>query len=79
MQNVYMAGADLIRWDLVLLEPSDTYRLSVYHPRGVIVEYFTSITDALHREHELEELLAAARSHGATAPHVPSLSSALAG
>lgn len=65
-----MAGADLIRWELVLLEPADTYRLSLHHPRGVIVEYFANLTDALHRERELEELLVAARMHGAQLPHV---------
>ena len=56
-----MAGPELVRWDLIALETTGPYRLTVHHAQGVIVEYFTTPAAALRRQHELEDLLIAAR------------------
>jgi len=61
MLNFFRAGPELVRWELTLVEPRDTYRLTIHHARGVIVEYFTTAAAALMRERELETLLIAAR------------------
>jgi hypothetical protein len=62
MLNVFMAGSDLVRWDLTTLGQTGPYRLAVHHANGSIVEYFDDVTTALLREGELEHLLIAARS-----------------
>lgn len=64
MSNFFMAGSDLVRWELTSLGADGPYRLSMHHPRGSIVEYFSDLMTALAREVELEDLLMAAR--GAT-------------
>ena len=64
MLNFFMAGPDLVRWDLIALETNGPYQLQVQHRHGVIVEYFTSTSAALLRERELEDLLIAARTSG---------------
>lgn len=63
MQNFFMAGSELVRWSLEVLETDGLYplRLTVRHARGAIVEYFKSTETALLREQELEKLLMAAR------------------
>ena len=61
MLNFFMAGPELVRWDLIALETTGPYRLTVHHAQGVIVEYFTTPAAALRRQHELEDLLIAAR------------------
>jgi hypothetical protein len=62
MANCFMAGAELVRWELIALGQDGPYRLSIHHAGGAIVEYFETVTAALLREKELEELLIAARA-----------------
>ena len=61
MANVFMAGQELVRWDLTACGANGPYRLTIRHGHGTIVEYFHTVTDALEREAKLEELLIAAR------------------
>jgi hypothetical protein len=61
MSNFFMAGADLVRWELISLGEDGPYRLTVHHAHGSIVEYFRAMTPALARQTELEDLLTAAR------------------
>ena len=61
MSNVFMAGQELVRWDVTACGDTGPYRLVIRHAHGTIVEYFHTATDALDREAELEELLIAAR------------------
>jgi len=60
--NVFSAGRDLVRWEVTAVSPDGPYRLSVHHSGGSIVEYFTSVSDALERERELEGLFAEGRA-----------------
>jgi hypothetical protein len=62
--NFFMAGSEMVRWELVAVEPNGPVRLSVHHAQGVIVEYFETSTAALMREQELEGLLIGARGLG---------------
>jgi len=64
--NFFMAGPDLVRWDLTALGPQGTgpFRLLVQHATGSITEHFEAVTDALCRQRELEALLVAARGAG---------------
>lgn len=68
MQNFFMAGSELVQWNLEVLATDGLYplRLTVRHARGAIVEYFKSIETALLREQELERLLVAARGGGSS-------------
>ena len=59
--NFFMAGLEMVRWELTAVESNGPYRLTVHHAHGVIVEYFDTSAAALMREHELEDLLIAAR------------------
>lgn len=59
--NFFMAGPDLVRWELTAVESDGPLRLTVHHAAGVIVEYFKTAAAALLREKELEDLLTAAR------------------
>jgi hypothetical protein len=61
MGNVFMAGRDLVRWELTACSGAGPYRLTMNHPNGSIVEYFHTTAAALTREAELEALLRAAR------------------
>ena len=61
MSNVFMAGQELVRWDVTACGEQGPYRLVIRHAHGTIVEYFHTATDAIDRESELEELLIAAR------------------
>lgn len=61
MSNVFMAGQEFVRWDVTACGEKGPYRLVVRHAHGSIVEYFPTVTDALEREAQLEELLIAAR------------------
>lgn len=74
MQNVLRAPSDLVTYDLVSLGPNGPYRLIVHHTTGSIVEYFDSVTAALLRQGELEDLLRAARASDTAAPAVPAVS-----
>ena len=56
----FMAGSKLVSWDIVTLNDGANYRLSVEHPQGKIVEYFTRSADAIAREQEIEALILAA-------------------
>lgn len=62
MANCFRAGSDLVRWELTALGCDGPYRLVIHHANGSIVEYFESVTEALLREGQLEELLIAART-----------------
>jgi hypothetical protein len=59
--NFFMAGPEMVRWELTAVESNGPFRLTVHHANGVIVEYFETPAAALMREQELENLLIAAR------------------
>jgi hypothetical protein len=59
--NFFMAGPELVRWELTVVDSNGPFRLTVHHSQGVIVEYFDSSAAALMRQQELEDLLMAAR------------------
>jgi hypothetical protein len=61
MGNCFMAGAEMVRWELTAVAANGPFRLAVHHSQGTIVEYFEKSAAALVREQELEELLIAAR------------------
>ena len=68
MTNIFMAGSAVVRWEIVALGSEGPYKLSVLHPRGTIVEYFTTTEAAMRREQEIESLfLASATSDSWTA------------
>jgi hypothetical protein len=58
--NSFIAGQELVRWDLELLDAT-AVRLTMVHALGTIVEYFSDTQAALARERELEALLMGAR------------------
>jgi len=60
--NVFLAGQDLVRWEVTAVGAEGPYRLGVYHAGGAIVEYFPSVPAALQRERELEELFMGGRA-----------------
>jgi hypothetical protein len=62
MANCFMAGPELVRWELTALGHAGPYRLSMQHSTGTIVEYFGDVSKALVREEQLEALLIAART-----------------
>ena len=62
MLGFFVAGSDLITWELTAEDSPVGYRLAVRHALGVIVEYFLDVNAALSREHEIEELIIAART-----------------
>lgn len=66
MLNYFRAGPDLVRWELVAIGHTHSYRLTIHHAHGSIVEYFDDVTAALLRQGELEALLIAARSTAST-------------
>ena len=59
MANFFMAGSELVRWEIVSLGSAGPYKLAVMHPRGTIIEYFTTTDAAMRREQELEALFLA--------------------
>ena len=59
--NFFMAGPEMVRWELTAVESNGPFRLTVHHAHGVIVEYFETSAAALTRQQELEDLLIAAR------------------
>ncbi|HEY3045295.1 MAG TPA: response regulator [Vicinamibacterales bacterium] len=63
MLNFFMAGPDLVSWDLTALGPQGDgpFRLVVHHAAGSITEHFDTVTGALIRQGQLEALLLAAR------------------
>lgn len=60
MLSFFMAGPDMVRWELTV-DPNGSFRLTVRHAQGVIIEYFQTSAAALLRQQELEDLLIAAR------------------
>ena len=52
----FVAGSELVQWDIARL-PGRSYRLTVRHAHGVIVEYFTTLPKALSRQQALETLI----------------------
>ena len=65
---MFVAGADVVRWEITALTPDGPYRLTMYHPRGSIVEYFKDVTRAIARETVLHQLLAVVGTHGQADP-----------
>ena len=61
MLNFFMAGPDMVRWEITAVERGGPFRLTVRHAHGAIVEYFSTAAAAIRREQELEELLLKAR------------------
>ena len=61
MSNIFMAGTDVVRWELTSLGCDGPYRLTMHHLHGSIVEYFRGMPAALVREAELETLMTTAR------------------
>lgn len=59
--SVTWPGCDIVHAEVVSLGEDGPYRLTVFHARGAIVEYFADTASALRRQGELEDLLAAAR------------------
>ena len=69
MLNFFLAGPDLVSWDLTAVGPhgDGPFRLTVHHAAGSITEHFDTVTGALIRQVQLEALLVAAR--GAAEPY----------
>lgn len=63
MLSFFMAGPDLVHWELKAVERDGPFRLTIHHRQGVIVEYFSTTVAALNRERQLEQLLMAARGN----------------
>jgi CheY-like chemotaxis protein len=63
MLNFFMAGPDLVSWELTALGPQGggPFRLVIRHAAGTIAEHFDTVTGALIRQGQLEALLVAAR------------------
>lgn len=63
MPNFFMAGPDLVSWDLTAVGPqgSGPFRLVIHHAAGSITEHFDTVSGALIRQSRLEALLVAAR------------------
>ncbi len=57
--NFFMVGAERVMWEIRSINDGGPYRLSVFHPRGTIVEYFRTTAAAVEREQELETLFLA--------------------
>ena len=66
MTNFFLAGSDLVRWEIITLGSTGPFKLSVQHGKGTIVEYFTSSDAALRREQEIEALLLASATPAPT-------------
>src|SRR5215831_19902267 len=47
--NMFVAGRDLIRWEVTAVNPEGPYKLVMHHARGAIVEYFRNMDAALRR------------------------------
>jgi hypothetical protein len=62
MMSYFMAGPDVVSWDLLALGRAGPYQLIVHHADGALVEYFGDVASALLRQGELEDLLIEARS-----------------
>jgi hypothetical protein len=65
--NFFMAGSDRVSWEIVTVASDGPYKLSIVHPRGTIVEYFTTSAEAVKREQELEALFLASPAARAVA------------
>jgi hypothetical protein len=74
MVNVFAAGRELVRWEVTAVSSDGPYRLGVYHAGGAIVEYFPSVSQALQRERDLEDLFTAGRGLASIEPSQPSQS-----
>jgi hypothetical protein len=66
--NLFVAGRDVICWDVTALDSDGPYKLVMHHARGSIVEYFRAPEAALAREAELEALLLVVGAHGQSRP-----------
>jgi hypothetical protein len=66
---MYCSGtshAGVLQWEIVALGVNGPYRLTLQSPTGSVVEYFRTPAEALVRETELEEILAAFRRRRAS-------------
>jgi hypothetical protein len=59
MLALFLADPEIVYWDLRPLGPNHIgpYRLVIQHASGCVTEYFDSLTRALRRMGELEDLL----------------------
>ena len=60
--TMYCSGtlnAGRLIWEVVALGAKGPYKLTMQSPQGAVVEYFHSPADALVRQAELEDILAA--------------------
>jgi hypothetical protein len=60
--NFFVAGSEVVRWEVASVGIGGDCRLSVWHSGGTIVEYFKTTAAALDREQEIEALFLAARA-----------------
>jgi hypothetical protein len=60
--NFFVAGSEVVRWEVAAADPAGNYRLTIWHSGGTIVEYFKTTAEALAREQEIEGLILAARA-----------------
>ena len=61
MSNIFVAGSELVLWEVAACGTDGSVRLVMRHAHGSIIEYFDSARAALDREAELEQLFRAAR------------------
>ena len=57
MSNFFMSGQDVVRWDVAAVEAHGPFRLTIHHPAGTIIEYFSTAAAALERERAIENAL----------------------
>ncbi|MBZ5559909.1 MAG: hypothetical protein LAO77_21795 [Acidobacteriia bacterium] len=60
--SMYCSGtsnAGRLTWEIVALGAKGPYKLTMQSSQGAVVEYFRSPADALARQAELEDILAA--------------------
>jgi hypothetical protein len=60
--NFFVAGSEIVRWEIAAADPVGNYQLTIWHSGGTIVEYFKTTAEALEREQEIEALILAARA-----------------
>jgi len=56
MRGFFMAGSELVYWELTATSRNGPFRLAIRHTRGVIVEYFNDATAAMCRQEQLERV-----------------------
>ncbi|HEX7678784.1 MAG TPA: hypothetical protein VF713_11715 [Thermoanaerobaculia bacterium] len=56
----FVAGPELVQWEIARM-PGRSFRLTLRHAHGLIVEYFTTLPQAMSRQQTLEALILEAR------------------